>query len=50
MAFMAEQAGGAASDGTQRVLDKRPTALHERTPLIIGSRAEVDRVLSFMTR
>lgn len=46
MAFLAEQAGGAATDGTHRILDKVPTALHERTPLIIGSRGEVDRVLS----
>lgn len=47
LAFIAEQAGGAATDGTTRILDKTPTKLHERTPLIIGSRAEVDRVLSF---
>ncbi|MCH7813196.1 MAG: class 1 fructose-bisphosphatase [Planctomycetes bacterium] len=49
MAFLAEQAGGAASDGTQRILEKQPSTLHERTPLIIGSKAEVDRVLSFLT-
>jgi fructose-1,6-bisphosphatase I len=47
LAFLAEQAGGAATDGKQRILAKAPTALHERTPLIIGSKAEVDRVLSF---
>ncbi len=47
LAFIAEQAGGAATDGTQRILDKIPAALHERTPLVIGSKAEVDRVLSF---
>ena len=47
LAFLAEQAGGAASDGKQRILDKQPNALHERTPLVIGSKAEVDRVLSF---
>ena len=47
LAFIAEQAGGAASDGKQRILKKTPTALHERTPLVIGSKAEVDRVLSF---
>jgi len=50
LAFIAEQAGGAATDGSQRILDKVPTALHERTPLIIGSRGEVDRVSSFWTR
>jgi len=47
MALLAEQAGGAATDGKTRILDKVPTALHERTPLIIGSRTEVDRVLSY---
>ncbi|MGD2109050.1 MAG: class 1 fructose-bisphosphatase [Phycisphaerae bacterium] len=47
LAFIAEQAGGVATDGTKRILDKIPTALHERTPLVIGSKAEVDRVLSF---
>lgn len=48
MAFLAEQAGGAASDGSGSILNKQPSTLHERTPLIIGSRSEVDRVLSFM--
>lgn len=47
LAFIAEQAGGAASDGKQRMLDKQPMALHQRTPLIIGSREEVARVESF---
>lgn len=47
LAFVAEQAGGLASDGQQRVLDKQPTAMHQRTPLIIGSKNEVERVLSF---
>lgn len=50
MAFLAEQAGGAATDGKQRILEKMPATLHERTPLIIGSRAEVDRVLTFASR
>ncbi len=50
LAFLAEQAGGAATDGNKRILDKAPTALHERTPLIIGSRTEVDRVLSYWSR
>lgn len=48
LAMIAEQAGGAAHDGKQRILEKVPTALHERTPLIIGSKAEVDRVLGFL--
>lgn len=47
LAFVAEQAGGVATDGIQRILDKQPRTMHERTPLIIGSRDEVARVLSF---
>src|SRR5207249_9848929 len=48
LAFVAEQAGGLATDGQQRILDKQPTAMHQRTPLIIGSKDEVERVLSFL--
>ena len=36
-----EQAGGAASTGTERVLDLQPTSLHQKVPLIIGSRDDV---------
>jgi fructose-1,6-bisphosphatase I len=46
MAFLAEQAGGMASDGHQRILEVTPEALHQRVPLVIGSRGEVERVLS----
>ena len=42
LAFICEQAGGAASDGIQRVLDIVPTDLHQRVPLFIGSRRDVD--------
>ncbi|MCG3137958.1 MAG: Fructose-1,6-bisphosphatase class 1 [Phycisphaerae bacterium] len=45
MAFIAEQASGKASDGVQAIMEKRPTSLHQRTPLIIGSADEVERVL-----
>ncbi len=47
LAFIAEQAGGMATDGQQRILDKAPTALHERTPLLIGSEEEVKQVAEF---
>ena len=47
LAFLAEQAGGLATDGTQRILEKHPKAMHERTPLIIGSKEEVEKVLEF---
>lgn len=42
LAFLAEHAGGAASDGTQPILDIRPTELHQRTPLFIGNRDLVE--------
>ncbi|MDZ7305256.1 MAG: fructose-1,6-bisphosphatase, partial [candidate division KSB1 bacterium] len=41
LAFIVEQAGGAASNGRQRILDILPTDLHQRTPLIIGSHEDV---------
>ena len=47
LAFVAEQAGGVATDGKRRILDIQPKAMHERTPLIIGSKDEVQKVLSF---
>jgi fructose-1,6-bisphosphatase I len=42
LAFIVEQAGGAAIDGRQRILDIEPEELHQRTPLYIGSKADVD--------
>ncbi len=41
LAYIAEQAGGAASDGVRPILDIEPTELHQRTPLVIGSRDDV---------
>jgi fructose-1,6-bisphosphatase I len=46
LAFVAEQAGGMATDGQNRILDKQPKTMHQRTALIIGSKDEVQRVLS----
>ncbi len=48
LAFIAEAAGGAASDGQQRVLDIEPKELHQRTPLFIGSREDVETALDFV--
>jgi fructose-1,6-bisphosphatase I len=48
MAFLVEQAGGLATDGRARILDKIPKDLHERTPLVIGSRHEVEKVGQFL--
>ena len=49
LAFIAEQAGGSACDGSRRILDVEPYELHQRTPLYIGSKAEVDTVAEFLT-
>lgn len=48
LAFLAEQAGGRASTGTQDILDAVPEKLHARTPLIIGSKEDVALVESFI--
>jgi fructose-1,6-bisphosphatase I len=42
IAFLAEQAGGRATDGSRDILDIVPTQLHQRTPLIVGSREELE--------
>jgi fructose-1,6-bisphosphatase I len=42
LAFIAEQAGGAAVNGRGRIMDLVPTHIHERTPFIVGSKREVD--------
>ena len=47
MAFIVEQAGGAATDGRRRILDIQPVALHERVGVILGAKAEVERVTQY---
>ena len=47
MAFIVEQAGGAATDGATRILDLQPKALHQRVAVVLGSKNEVDRVMSY---
>ena len=47
MSMVVEQAGGRASTGTQPIRDVVPAALHERTPLLIGSRLDVEEAESF---
>ncbi|MDQ8165217.1 MAG: class 1 fructose-bisphosphatase [Gemmatimonadota bacterium] len=48
LAFICEQAGGAATDGQRRVLDVVPTELHQRTPIYIGSRDDVDAATAIL--
>jgi fructose-1,6-bisphosphatase I len=47
MGWLVEQAGGAATNGKQRILDIQPTQLHERVSVILGSKNEVDRVTGY---
>ena len=47
MAFIVEQAGGAATNGTQRIMDIQPETLHQRVAVFLGSKNEVDVVTSY---
>ncbi len=47
MGWLVEQAGGAATNGHQRILDIQPKQLHERVSVILGSKNEVERVTSY---
>lgn len=47
MSFLIEQAGGAATNGKQRMLDVQPQKLHERVAVFLGSKNEVERVTSY---
>ncbi|MBC3812209.1 MULTISPECIES: class 1 fructose-bisphosphatase [Undibacterium] len=47
MSFIVEQAGGASTDGKQRMLDVQPTALHQRVAVFLGSKNEVERVTRY---
>ncbi len=49
MAMIVEQAGGAASTGRERILDVVPSGIHQRTPVILGSREEVERLDRYHT-
>ena len=47
MSWLVEQAGGAATNGRQRILDIQPTKLHERVSVVLGSKNEVERVTKY---
>lgn len=48
MAFLAQQAGGLATDGKRDILDIEPTSLHQRTPLLVGSRDDMERLMKML--
>ena len=45
MAYIIEQAGGLATTGTERVLDIVPKDIHERSPIYLGSKEDVEEVI-----
>ena len=47
MSFIVEQAGGVSTDGVQRIMDIQPTSLHQRVPVFLGSKEEVERVTGY---
>ncbi|RTL46842.1 MAG: class 1 fructose-bisphosphatase [Burkholderiales bacterium] len=47
MAFIVEQAGGAATNGTERIMNLHPTKLHERVAVALGSKNEVERITAY---
>ena len=48
VAFIAEQAGGFATAGTQRIMEIEPTEIHQRTPLIVGGKSEMEAFEHFV--
>jgi fructose-1,6-bisphosphatase I len=48
LAFIAEQAGGIASTGRERVMDIKPTRLHQRIPYFVGSKTMVEQAMSYL--
>ena len=47
MSFIVEQAGGLASTGQQRIMDVQPHSLHQRVPVMMGSKNEVQRMIDY---
>ena len=47
MAFIIEQAGGVCSTGREPILGLKPNNIHQRVPLILGSKSEVERVIDY---
>ena len=47
MSMIVEQAGGASSTGRERIMEILPSGLHQRVPVILGSKNEVERVVSY---
>jgi fructose-1,6-bisphosphatase I len=47
MSFIVEQAGGASTTGSQRILEVQPSGIHQRVPVMMGCKSEVDRIVAY---
>ena len=47
MSFIVEQAGGVSSTGYERIMEIKPSGLHQRVPVILGSKNEVERIVAY---
>ena len=47
MSWLVEQAGGASTNGKQRIMDLQPGKLHERVSVVLGSKNEVQRITAY---
>ncbi|MCX4186535.1 class 1 fructose-bisphosphatase [Methylophaga sp. OBS4] len=47
MSFIVEQAGGVSSTGRERIMDIQPQSIHQRVPVVLGSKKEVERVVEY---
>ena len=50
MGYIVEKAGGKATTGTERILDIKPTSIHQRVPVIMGSTEDVDDYLAMVKK
>jgi fructose-1,6-bisphosphatase I len=50
LSFIIEQAGGVATNGNKRIMEIEPSAIHERTPIYIGSRQNVEEAMQFIAK
>jgi fructose-1,6-bisphosphatase I len=48
LSFIIEQAGGVATDGHTRIMDLQPESIHQQTPIYIGSKQNVRKVMDFL--
>jgi fructose-1,6-bisphosphatase I len=50
MAFIVEAAGGLATDGTKRILEIKPESLHQKSPIFVGSKDDVNIIMDFIAK